>query len=101
MQIDKLVEINELLRIYGGLLTKRQFSVLTRRYTDDLSLGEIAEQDNISRQGVLNFEKKALVALYKFEKKVGFWEYQKHHEKVMKNISLEYISRVSKDGGVV
>jgi predicted DNA-binding protein YlxM (UPF0122 family) len=71
--IDKTVEINELLRIYGALLTPRQFAVLSRRYGSDLSFGEIAEADGITRQAVLNFEKKAVRALHKFEKKLGVW----------------------------
>lgn len=71
--LNKIVEINELLRIYGGLLTKRQLEIMTRRYVGDLSLGEIAEADGISRQGVLNFENKAVRALRGYEKKLGVW----------------------------
>ena len=76
--ITKIVEINELLRIYGGLLTGRQEDVLRRRYAEDMSLGEIAVADNISRQGVLNFENKAVRALRGYEKKLGVWAREKN-----------------------
>ena len=71
--IHKIVEINELLRIYGALLTRRQAEVLQRRYGQDWSLGEIAEADGISRQGVLNFENKAVRLLRNYEKKLGVY----------------------------
>ena len=72
--IDNRLEINELLRIYGALLTARQREILTRRYTDDLSFGEIAAEFNITRQAVLNFEKKAIRSLRKYEKRLGVYE---------------------------
>lgn len=75
--MNKTVELNELIRIYGGLLTKRQLGVMQRRYGDDLSLGEIAAADNTSRQAVLNFENKAVRLLYKYEKKLGVYAREK------------------------
>jgi len=72
--IQKRIEINELLRIYGALLTKRQHDILSRRYTDDLSFGEIAAEFDITRQAVLNFENKAISSLRKYEKRLGVYE---------------------------
>ena len=37
---------------YGELLTDKQREYFDLRYNEDLSLGEIAEQSGISRQGV-------------------------------------------------
>ena len=71
--INKRIEMNELLRIYGALLTLRQREILTRRYTDDLSFGEIAGEFNITRQAVLNFENKAVRSLRKYEKRLGVY----------------------------
>jgi len=71
--IDKRLEINELLRIYGALLTPRQREILLRRYTDDCSFGEIAIEFNITRQAVLNFENKAIKSLRKYEKRLGVY----------------------------
>jgi len=80
--IQKRLEINELLRIYGALLTERQREILTRRYTHDLSFGEIAAEFDITRQAVLNFENKAVRSLRKYEKKLGVYE-REHKIKVM------------------
>jgi len=75
--LNKIVEINELLRIYGGILTARQLEIMTQRYKDDLSLGEIAALHGISRQGVLNFEQDAVKILREYEKKLGVWAREK------------------------
>ena len=37
---------------YGGLLTDKQRELFDLHYNQDLSLGEIAENEGISRQGV-------------------------------------------------
>ena len=71
--LSKIVEVNELLRIYGALLTAKQQEIMAQRYKDDLSLGEIAQTHGISRQGVLNFENKAVRLLRAYEKKLGVW----------------------------
>lgn len=71
--VQTRIEINELLRIYGALLTKRQHDILLRRYTEDLSFGEIAVEFNITRQAVLNFENKAIHSLRKYEKRLGVY----------------------------
>jgi len=44
----------ELNAYYGGLLTKRQSEIFTLHYEEDLSLSEISERLNITRQAVLD-----------------------------------------------
>lgn len=46
------VEMTLLLDFYGDLLTERQRLCLDMRYNQDLSLGEIAQELGVSRQGV-------------------------------------------------
>lgn len=56
--------ISLLLDIYGGLLTERQRDFLDLYYNEDLSYGEIAESEDISRQAVhdtIQHGKKALL----------------------------------------
>ena len=51
--------INELMPFYLRLLTERQQEILKLYFYEDLSLTEIAENLNISRNGVYDTLKKA------------------------------------------
>lgn len=51
-ELMRNVIIGDLLDIYGDLLTERQRRLLDMHYNQDWSLGEIAQQENISRQAV-------------------------------------------------
>ncbi len=50
--LDKVIEIGLLIDFYGELLTEKQQKALKLYYYQDLSLSEIAERLEISRQGV-------------------------------------------------
>ena len=56
--MEKHIEISMLVEIYGKLLTEKQYQVISDYYNEDLSLSEIAENNNISRQGVRDIIKK-------------------------------------------
>lgn len=56
---------------YGELLTDKQREYFDLRYNEDLSLGEIAEQCGISRQGVWDIIRRAETAMTEIEKKTG------------------------------
>ena len=70
-EIKKTLEINRLLDIYGRLLTKQQFEIMSDYYYCDLSLSEISENRNISRTAVSDAIKTATKKLDKFEKNIG------------------------------
>ena len=55
---------------YGDLLTERQQEVIRFYYEQDLSLGEIAEHLNITRQAVHDILKRAERALEHYEEKL-------------------------------
>ncbi|MBR1723601.1 MAG: putative DNA-binding protein [Ruminococcus sp.] len=67
MEIEKNLRIGRLLGIYGGLLTERQYEIMSMYFDDDLSLSEIAEQCNISRQGVHDAVKRGEETLENYE----------------------------------
>lgn len=69
--MNNVYEIALLLDFYGQLLTPRQFEILDLQYNQDYSLGEIAEQLNISRQGVFDNAKRAKAVLGELEEKLG------------------------------
>ena len=47
-----------LLQIYGAMLTEKQYGLLDDYYNNDLSLSEIAENYDITRQAVRDIIKK-------------------------------------------
>lgn len=60
-----------LLDFYGGILNERQREVMSLYYDDDLSLAEIAEIANISRQGAHDFIKRGEAKLLEADKALG------------------------------
>ncbi len=56
---------------YGDLLTERQRQCFDLRYNQDLSLGEIAQELNVSRQGVYDNLSRAEALLKNMEEKTG------------------------------
>ena len=67
----KNLEISTLLDYYGMLLTDKQRETVEYYYDDDLSLGEIAENTGISRQGVRDSIKRSETILFEAEEKLG------------------------------
>ena len=65
------VEMLLLFDYYGDMLTDRQRMCLDLRYNQDLSLGEIAEELGVSRQGVHDNIIRAEAHLLKMEAKTG------------------------------
>ena len=58
--------------IYGKLLTEKQFEFINDYYNNDLSLSEIAENNDITRQAVRDIIKKGERKLFEYEEKLLF-----------------------------
>ena len=67
----KSFEDSLLLDFDGNLLTDKMRATLDMYLNDDLSLAEIAEEEEISRQGVHDKVKRALAQLKDYEDKLG------------------------------
>ena len=67
----KDMKVALLLDFYGDLLTEKQKDSLEFYYDNDLSLGEIAANLGISRQGVRDNIKRAEAILLEMEEKLG------------------------------
>jgi len=70
--MEKKVEISMLCDLYGKLLTEKQFEFINDYYNNDLSLSEIAENNNITRQAVRDIIKKGERKLFEYEEKLLF-----------------------------
>lgn len=68
--MSKDLSISVLMDFYSELLTDKQKDTLEFYYNRDYSLAEIAEDMDISRQGVRDFIKRGEKQLYEFEEKL-------------------------------
>ncbi len=75
--------INELLALYGTVLTKRQLLIMEDYYKYNLSIIEIAAQREISKAAVSDAIKVATKKLSELERKIGFRAYVVKTTKVM------------------
>ena len=69
--MDKNVYISLLNDFFGELLTEKQRQYIDLYYNDNLSLGEIGENEGISRQGVRDILVRAENTLLEVERKTG------------------------------
>lgn len=67
----KDLNVSILMDFYGQLLSERQLDMMDMYYNQDLSLSEIAEEVEISRQGVRDAIKRGEKQLTEFEEKLG------------------------------
>ena len=78
---------------YGDLLTARQRMCFDLRYNQDLSLGEITEELQVSRQGVYDNLSRAEALLKNMEEKTGCVRRDMGYRRAMQSI-LESVSEL-------
>lgn len=72
--------VSELIDVYGGLLTKKQFLAMDLYYNEDYSLNEIASHMGVSRQGIWENIKQANENLEKYERELKICETSQKNE---------------------
>ena len=82
------LEMTLLFDYYGDLLTDRQRMCFDLRHNQDLSLAEIAEELNVSRQGVHDNLSRAEALLRNMEEKTGCVRRDLAYRKALKTIQL-------------
>ena len=97
--MEKNIEVSMLCEIYGKLLTEKQLEILTDYYNNDLSLSEIAENNNITRQAVRDIIKKGENKLFELEEKLSFMKKMMKQEKLLQEVlnELSKIQEASSD----
>lgn len=81
------LEMTLLFDYYGELLTQRQKQCIDLRYNQDLSLGEIAQELQVSRQGVYDNLSRAETLLKNMEEKTGCVMRDLKCREVLRNIA--------------
>jgi len=95
--LEKTNQVNLLFDFYAVLLKGKQREYLELYYLDDLSLGEIAEMHEVSRQAVYDHIKRAEKQLFEYDQKLHLAE---RHEKQMTvlNRMSELVSELAESG---
>lgn len=84
---EKNLQVSVLLDFYSGLLTDKQRDVIDLYYNEDLSLGEIAEHENITRQGVRDSIKRGEQVLFEMEAVLKLAEKSRKLESIAARLS--------------
>lgn len=95
MILAKTTRMNFLFDFYQSLLTEKQRSYMHLYYLDDHSLGEIADEYEISRQAVYDNIRRTEAMLEEYENKLAlFGKFQK------RQVVIEELYRVLQDNDV-
>ena len=89
MELDKTTRDILLLDIYGGLLTQRQKDIMTLHIEEDLSLGEIADIEGISRQGVRDCILKGTAVMLKADEQLGLLKKELRLRELLKRMQAD------------
>ena len=84
--MDNKIYYNELYDYYGTLLTDKQRNYYEDYYFNDLSLSEISENNNVSRNAVHNQLKIVIEKLEFYENNLKLYEKRKKIDKIISRL---------------
>ena len=96
--LDKTNRMNLLYDFYSDLLTEKQQTFLKYYFYEDFSLGEIAEQFQVSRQAIYEHVKRAEGTLENLESKLQLVD--KHEQRQRLLSDLEQLTNQVEDKAV-
>lgn len=98
MMLEEFIETANLLDIYSELLSGKQKEYMIDHFENDLSLSEIAKNNNVSRQAIYDNIKRGIAVLNDCENKLGFYSKKKkilkNLEDLRENFSIEKLDRI-------
>ncbi len=84
--MDEMAWRAVLFDFYGALLTPKQREIYDWYYQKDLSLGEIAKEQGVSRQAVYDLLKRSDEALNTYEEKLELVKKYEEHNKLLREV---------------
>ena len=97
MEIEKTNRMNALFEFYATLLTEKQMNYMELYYADDFSLGEIAEEYQVSRQAVYDNIKRTEKNLEDYERKLHLFSDYIVREEQLDKLALYVTEQYPKD----
>ena len=85
--LERTLDNNERLAVYGSLLSERQRQVMMDYFWYDLSLNEIAEKRNVTKQAVSDNIRRAECHLEEMEKVLQIISKREHLQEVVRKIT--------------
>ncbi|KAB7708026.1 putative DNA-binding protein [Bacillus aerolatus] len=86
--LEKTTRMNYLYDFYHSLLTNKQRSYMSLYYLDDFSLGEIAEEYEVSRQAVYDNIKRTEAMLEEYESKLLLFKKFQERSHLLKQLKI-------------
>ena len=96
--IEERVELSLLYDFYGALLKENQRRMFEASILDDYNLAEIAEDENITRQGVHDAIKRACKQLREYEQKLGLVEKFEKQKELVKKLHIILKGNIGDEG---
>lgn len=93
--MEDRVEISFLMDLYGSLLTEKQYKIMELYYNEDLSLAEIAELNNTSRQAIHDLIKRCYKQFLSYEEKLNLLKKTLKQEKKINDLLSEIREKYS------
>ena len=93
--IMDIYDFSDLFTIYKSLLTDKQADVFSLHIECDLSLGEISEIKNISRQGVSDTINKTKEILLSYEEKLGLLDKKRKLIKLRDKCDGKFVEEIN------
>lgn len=97
MEIERTNRMNRLFDFYGSLLTEKQRSYMLLYFADDYSLGEIAEDFDVSRQAIYDNIRRTEQILTDYERKLHLVENFTQLEETLDEFSVYVNDHYPKD----